>query len=96
MVKVAVVTGGTRGIGLGIVKMLAINSYIVYAVGTREKEDDYPGFSSFKKHHGNCKYISANIQNADDRRKIVDTVPYEVPVTNITKLAGSNNNCFLT
>ncbi len=30
------------------------------------------------------------------RRKIVDTVPYEVPVTNITKLAGSNNNCFLT
>ena len=23
------------------------------------------------------------------RRKIVDTVPYEVPVTNITKLAGS-------
>jgi 3-oxoacyl-[acyl-carrier protein] reductase len=74
MARVAIVTGGTRGIGFGIVRLLVKNSFIVYAVGTREKEDDYPEFNAFKKNNNNCKYICANIQNAKDRQKIVDTV----------------------
>ena len=49
MARVAIVTGGTRGIGFGIVRLLVKNSFIVYAVGTREKEDDYPEFNAFKR-----------------------------------------------
>ena len=74
MDNVAIVTGGTRGIGFGIVRQLVADGFTVYAVGTRGSSKDYPEFDSFKESNEKCQYISANIMEAADRQKIVDVV----------------------
>lgn len=60
---IALVTGATRGIGMGIAQMLANNGYTVAAVGTRPDGDSFNGI-----------YIQGDISKNDDRKRIIDTV----------------------
>lgn len=72
--KTAIVTGGTRGIGLGIVKQLIGEGYIVYAIGTRENYSDYEEFCLLKEQNESVRYICGNIAIEKDRQKIIDIV----------------------
>jgi 3-oxoacyl-[acyl-carrier protein] reductase len=67
--KVALVTGGSRGIGLAIVKRLYQDGFSVAAVGTKEMEAEdarYEGLSPDR-----FLYVAASIAESDDRIRIV-------------------------
>ncbi len=70
MQKVALVTGGSRGIGLAIVKKLAKEGYRVAAVGTKVLEDDDPRFDGMERE--SFQYVHGSIENHEDRTRIVD------------------------
>lgn len=67
--KVAIVTGATRGIGLGITKQLLVDGYKICAFGTRNIED-YEGFSDIYDPE-NIFYYKGDISNIDDRKEFV-------------------------
>ena len=69
MQKVALVTGGSRGIGLGIVKKLYQEGYRVVAVGTRPLAGDDLRFAEFDS--GRFRYVAASIADHEGRKQIV-------------------------
>lgn len=70
--KIALVTGGTRGIGLAIVKKLHDLGYAVAVVGTHELSSDNPKYTGL--YGDRFFYIAGSIADHDDRIRIVDTV----------------------
>lgn len=68
MNKVAIVTGGTRGIGLGIVKSLLQDGYNVSIVATRRNDNLNILFAEYDE---SLKFIQANIADSIDRDSIV-------------------------
>jgi len=71
MQKVALITGGSRGIGLAIAHRLSQDGFAVSLVGTKVLEDtklDLSGFSS------PVQYICADISSKEDRMRIVSEV----------------------
>ncbi|HPX32567.1 MAG TPA: 3-ketoacyl-ACP reductase [Erysipelotrichaceae bacterium] len=71
MKKVAIVTGGSRGIGLAIVKQLAKDGFNVLMVATKPKENNQEVLNQLAQKGYNVGYSQANIGNSDDRKKIV-------------------------
>lgn len=69
MKKVALVTGGSRGIGYGIVKKLLSDGWRTAAVGTRPLGDDDERFGEFPK--DDFHYVAGSIADHDDRIRIV-------------------------
>ena len=67
--KVAIVTGATRGIGLGITKQLLVDGYKICAFGTRDIKD-YEEFSDIYDPE-NIFYYKGDIANIDDRKEFV-------------------------
>ena len=67
--KVAIVTGATRGIGLGITKQFLVDGYKICAFGTRDIED-YEEFSDIYDPE-NIFYYKGDIANIDDRKEFV-------------------------
>lgn len=70
MRKVALVTGGSRGIGFGIVRKLTGEGYRVVAVGTHPLTPDDDRFKSFKAE--DFAYVAGSIADHGDRIRIVD------------------------
>lgn len=68
--RVAIVTGATRGIGLGITKQLLDDGYKVCAMGTREVSQ-YEEFSQIYNEE-NILYVKGDISNQNDRENLVD------------------------
>ena len=71
MKKVAIVTGGSRGIGLAIVKQLAKDGFNVLMVATKPKENNQEVLNQLAQQGYNIAYSQANIGNSDDRKRIV-------------------------
>lgn len=74
MKKIAIVTGGTRGIGLGIFKQLYIDGFTVCVMGTRV-EDSYEEFHKFTEDNGiDYLYFQGDISSSDSRQEFIDEI----------------------
>lgn len=73
MKRVAIVTGGVRGIGLGITRSLLKEGFTVVACGTKTA-DAVNGIVRELETQGTVHYIQANVASATDRARLVDEV----------------------
>ena len=74
MSKVAFITGGTRGIGLGIAKSLAQKGFDLALNGMREKDSVLPVLEELEKSGIQAKYFQGNIGSAEDRSRILEEI----------------------
>jgi len=72
--KVALVTGGTRGIGLGIALKLAEAGFTLAISGRRAAEEVQPVLEQLRERSGRSIYVQADVAAATDRLHLVETV----------------------
>lgn len=71
MSKTAFVTGGSRGIGLGIVKALLSKGYEVALNGVRDESAVQDLLKELRTAGGKVSYVQGNIGDANDRHRMV-------------------------
>jgi 3-oxoacyl-[acyl-carrier protein] reductase len=74
MKKVALVTGGSRGIGLGIVKALAQQGYDLAINGVRPQEAVTDTLAEIKALGVEVIYCQGNVALAEDRARVLEQV----------------------
>ncbi len=74
MKKVAIVTGGSRGIGFGIVKQLAKEGFAVAIVAASPEENHYQRFEELNKIGAEYKYIQCDVSETEDRERCTSEV----------------------
>jgi len=74
MKRVALVTGGSRGIGFGIVKQLAILGFDLAINGVRPEESVREIMSEVKELGADVIYCQGNIAIGEDRKRILSQV----------------------
>lgn len=74
MNKVALITGGTRGIGLGIAEELAKSDFCLALNGVRRLEEVEAEIKNLKQFGVDVIYCQGNLAVSDDRKKIVDRI----------------------
>ena len=71
--RVALVTGGGRGIGLGISKALIAEGFNLAFCGVRP-EDEVAALPALRQSGADIEYIRADISNQADRTRLIETV----------------------
>lgn len=71
--QVALITGGTRGIGKGIAEKLAQEGYLIAVVGTREESQVKDSVEEIRKLCPQALYIQGNIAKKSDREHMVQS-----------------------
>ena len=69
MKRVALVTGGTRGIGLGIARALAADGFDLALCGQREESQVKAALAELRAKGGDVRYFRADIAAPLGRRK---------------------------
>ena len=72
--RAALVTGGTRGIGLGVALRLAQSGFNVAVNGRRPAEDVQDSLDQLASQGAEVLYCRADIASTDDRLRMVDEV----------------------
>jgi NAD(P)-dependent dehydrogenase (short-subunit alcohol dehydrogenase family) len=72
MKKVALITGGSRGIGFGIAKALANEGYNLAINGVRDEEGAAEALNELRELGAEVVYCQGSIANAADREAIVE------------------------
>jgi NAD(P)-dependent dehydrogenase (short-subunit alcohol dehydrogenase family) len=72
--RAALVTGGTRGIGLGIARALASEGWNLVLAGTRTESQVQTVVDELSASGRSVRYIAADISNTDDRKRLVAEV----------------------
>jgi 3-oxoacyl-[acyl-carrier protein] reductase len=72
--RVALVTGGSRGIGLGVAKALAENGFNLAINGVREAEQVADILDALTKRGAEVVYCRGNVAASADRESIINTV----------------------
>lgn len=75
--RVALVTGGARGIGLGIAKLLAADGYSLALNGVRSKTQVEDVLAEFRDAGTEVAYCQGDVGSAADRNSIIDKVRSE-------------------
>lgn len=70
----ALVTGGTRGIGLGIARALAADGWDLALVGVRALADVAETLDALRTHGTDVWYTAADIGDASERVRLVDEI----------------------
>lgn len=73
MKRTALITGGTRGIGLGIAKSLAAKGYDLALNGVRGEQEVRAELDMLTGMGVKVIYCQGNIGSAADRQRVVDT-----------------------
>jgi len=76
--RVALVTGGTRGIGLGIAARLAKDGFKVVITGRRPAEEVQTVLAQLKERSAGSIYVRADVASTADRKRLVETVESEL------------------
>ncbi len=71
MKKSAIVTGGSRGIGLAIAKRLARDGYNVSIMATRKQDAYLEVLDAVQKENARALYVQGNVADAGDRERLV-------------------------
>ena len=74
MKSVALITGGSRGIGLGIAHALVKQGYRVAINGVRPANQVVEPLNQLNSKGGDAIYCQGNVGNADDRHKIIEDI----------------------
>jgi NAD(P)-dependent dehydrogenase (short-subunit alcohol dehydrogenase family) len=74
MKRVALITGGSRGIGLGIAKNLAENGFDIAINGVREEEAVTEVLKELRHTGADVIYCQGDVSLANDRKKILQQV----------------------
>src|ERR1700733_15226992 len=69
--KVAVVTGGTRGIGLGVALALAQAGFTLVITGRRDHDQVVTALGEITKHSGSSIYVQADVSSGTDRARLL-------------------------
>lgn len=70
----ALVTGGTRGIGLGIARALAAEGWNLVLCGTRAEPDVAPVLDQLRQSGRTVGYEAADLSSLPDRSRLVDAL----------------------
>lgn len=70
----ALVTGGSRGIGRGIAEALADSGFDLAINGVRDAEQVGEVLSSLRKRGADVQYVRGDVGDANDRQGIIDAV----------------------
>jgi 3-oxoacyl-[acyl-carrier protein] reductase len=73
MTRAAIVTGGTRGIGLGIARALAAEGWQLALCGVRPRADVADVLSTLEAAGADVEYCAADVSSAADRARLLDT-----------------------
>ena len=74
MNKVALVTGGSRGIGFGISQSFAREGIDLAICGVRPEDDVLETVNELRKSGIEVKYYQADISNKTARRKLIKNI----------------------
>jgi NAD(P)-dependent dehydrogenase (short-subunit alcohol dehydrogenase family) len=69
--RVALVTGGTRGIGLGIARALAREGWTLALCGVREPDAVAPTLDNLRSGGSRVEYLAADVSLTDDRLRLL-------------------------
>jgi 3-oxoacyl-[acyl-carrier protein] reductase len=72
--RTALVTGGTRGIGLGIARALAHEHWDLTLGGVRPEAEVSGVLDELRQHGGAVHYVAADLAKPDDRARLVGDV----------------------
>ena len=72
--RTALVTGGTRGIGLGIAEALARDGWDLTLCGVRPETDVGDVLDALRRLGGSVQYVAADLARTDQRLHLVDRV----------------------
>lgn len=73
MSQVAIVTGGTRGIGLGIARRLSVAGFDLVVCGRRKEEDVGHVVRDLGASGRSVCYARADVSSAEDRERLIET-----------------------
>jgi NAD(P)-dependent dehydrogenase (short-subunit alcohol dehydrogenase family) len=74
MKRIALITGGSRGIGFGIAKQLATNGFNIAVNGVREEKAVTDVLEELRNTGANVIYCQGDVSLSADRKKILQQV----------------------
>lgn len=83
MQKIALITGGTRGIGLGIATELAKAGFDLAVNGVRQEAEVRPVLEGLSRYGGQVIYVRGDISKREDRRQMADATLNKLGKINI-------------
>src|SRR5215210_8810388 len=72
--RIALITGGTRGIGLGIARALARDGWTLALCGLRPRDAVADVVSELDSSGGGAEYWPADIGRSDDRTRLLSSI----------------------
>lgn len=81
--QVALVTGGSRGIGYGIVKQLALQGFDIAINGVRKEDEVLEVLKNIEAVGVNVIYCQGNIALTSDRKAIIEKIKSQLGTINV-------------